>query len=191
MRMDLPVKLFKDASSWEAWLSTHFSSSPGVYLRVAKKGSGKQTVTYQDAVETALCYGWIDGLKKPFDENFWLQRFTPRGPKSIWSKINRTKALALIDAGRMQPSGFASIEKAKEHRRWDSAYDSHSTAAPSAEFQAELDLHPNAREFFATLNSQNRYAILVRIQTAHTEKTRRKRIDQFIAMLEHHETLYR
>jgi uncharacterized protein YdeI (YjbR/CyaY-like superfamily) len=188
--MDLPVKLFKDPAAWEEWLSTHFDSSPGIYLRIAKKGSGKQSVTYQEAVETALCFGWIDGLKKPFDEKFWLQRFTPRGVKSIWSKINRTKALALIDAGRMQPSGFTSIEKAKLHGRWDSAYDSHSTAVPSAEFQAELDLHPKAKAYFATLNSQNRYSVLVRIQVAHTEKTRRKRIEQFIAMLENHETLY-
>jgi uncharacterized protein YdeI (YjbR/CyaY-like superfamily) len=188
--MDLPAKLFKDLHAWEHWLSTHFSTSPGLYLRIAKKTSGKHSVSYQEAVEVALCYGWIDGLKKPLDEQYWLQRFTPRGPKSIWSKINRTKALALIDEGRMQASGIASIERAKKHGRWESAYDSHSTAVPSAEFQAELDSHPKAKEFFATLNSQNRYSVLVRIQTAHTEKTRRKRIDQYIAMLDRHELLH-
>jgi uncharacterized protein YdeI (YjbR/CyaY-like superfamily) len=147
-------------------------------------------VSYQEALEVALCYGWIDGQKKSFDEESWLQKFTPRGPKSIWSKINRAKALELIEKGRMQAAGLAAIEKAKENGRWEAAYDSHRTAAPPGDFETALNNSHKAKSFCATLNSQNRFAILFRIQTAKKPETRQKRIDQFIRMLEKHEKLY-
>jgi uncharacterized protein YdeI (YjbR/CyaY-like superfamily) len=187
---DLPVKLFKDQKAWEAWLAGHFDSSAGLWLQLAKKSAGLQSVTYQEALEVALCYGWIDGQKKTYNQESWLQKFTPRGSKSIWSKINRTKALELIESGRMRAAGLAAVENAKENGRWEAAYDSHRTALPSADFQAALDKSPEAGAFLATLNSQNRYAILFRIQTAKKAETRRKRIDQFISMLEKHEKLY-
>ena len=141
-------------------------------------------------MEVALCYGWIDGQKKSYDEESWLQRFTPRGPKSIWSKINRARAQELIERGHMQAPGLAAIENAKENGHWEAAYDSHLTAVQPDGFQVALDLSPKAKAFFATLNSQNRYAILFRIQTAENDDTRQKRIARFIRMLENHEKLY-
>jgi uncharacterized protein YdeI (YjbR/CyaY-like superfamily) len=182
--------LFEHQKAWEAWLAAHFDSSAGVWLRLAKKSAELQSVTYQEALEVALCYGWIDGQKKTYDADSWLQKFTPRGSKSIWSKINRDKALELIERGRMQAAGLAVIEVARQNGRWEAAYDSHRTALPPADFQEALDKNPEAGAFFATLNSQNRYAILFRIQTARKAETRRKRIDQFIGMLEKHEKLY-
>ena len=187
---ELPIKLFKHPTDWETWLAKHFDSSTGLWLRLAKKSAKLQSVTYPEALEVALCFGWIDGQKKSYDEETWLQKFTPRGSKSIWSKINRAKALELIKSNRMQAAGLAAIENAKANGRWAAAYDSHRTAVPSADFQSALDKSPKAKAFFATLNSQNRYAILFRIQTAKKPETRQKRIDKFIQMLENHEKLY-
>jgi uncharacterized protein YdeI (YjbR/CyaY-like superfamily) len=187
--VELPVKLFKDQKAWEQWLSKHTDANAGLYLRIAKKSSTLRSVTYQEALDVALCYGWIDGIKKTYDENSWLQKFTPRRPKSMWSKINRTKAVELIANGSMKPSGFAAIEQAKANGNWDGAYDSYSTAEPSPDFLAALDEHPEAKAFFATVNRLNRFAVLVRIQTAKTEVTRKKRIDLYIRMLEKHELL--
>ena len=186
----LPVLLFKHQKAWDAWLRRHVDSSGGVWLRLAKKSSELESVSYQEALDVALCHGWIDGQKQRFDAESWLQKFTPRGPKSIWSKINRAKALELIAQRRMRAAGLAAIERAKENGRWDAAYDSHRTAAPPADFQAALEKRPKAKAFFATLNSQNRYAILFRIQTAKKPETRQKRIDQFVQMLSKHEKLY-
>lgn len=186
----LPVILFQSQKAWDTWLVEHSESSVGLWLRLAKKSANLESLSYPQAIEVALCHGWIDGQKKSFDEESWLQKFTPRGPKSIWSKINRAKAMALIEQGRMQPSGLAAIKQAKENGRWDAAYDSNSTAIPPSDFQAALDQSPRARAFFVTLNSQNRYAILFRIQTAKKADTRQKRITQFILMLEKHEKLY-
>jgi uncharacterized protein YdeI (YjbR/CyaY-like superfamily) len=188
--LDLPVRLFKHPKAWEAWLVKHSNSSAGLWLRLAKRSATLQSVTYHEALEVALCHGWIDGQKKSYDEETWLQRFTPRGPKSIWSKINRTKALGLIEGGRMLAAGFAAIASAQESGRWDTAYDSHRTAVPPDDFQEALDKSIKAKAFFATLNSQNRYAILFRLQTVKKVETRQKRIAQFIAMLEKRETLY-
>ena len=187
---NLPVMVFKHQKDWEAWLGKHFDSSAGFWMRLAKKSARFKSITYQEALETALCYGWIDGKKKAFDEESWLQRFTPRRPISIWSRINRTKALALIKRGRMKPAGLAAIERAKENERWDTAYDSHSTARPPADFQKALNKNPKAIKFYASLNSQNRYAILFRIQTAKRIETRRERIDTFVRMLAMHKKLY-
>jgi uncharacterized protein YdeI (YjbR/CyaY-like superfamily) len=147
-------------------------------------------VSYAEALDIALCYGWIDGQKKSYDESSWLQKWTPRGLKSIWSKVNREKIQQLTERGRMQPAGIAAVEAAKQDGRWDAAYDSPSQATVPDDFQAALDRHPQASAFFATLNSQNRYGILWRIQTAKKRETRAKRIQQFIELLERHETLY-
>ncbi len=187
---DLPVMLFKNQEEWEAWLSKRYASSAGLWLRLAKKSGELQSVSYQEALDVALCYGWIDGQKKSHDGESWLQRFTPRKPKSIWSRINQAKALGLIKHGRMRPAGLAAIESAKRDGRWDAAYDSHRTAAPSHDFQTALNKNPKAKAFFATLNSRNRYAILFRIQTAKKDETRQKRIEQFVRMLAKHDKLH-
>jgi uncharacterized protein YdeI (YjbR/CyaY-like superfamily) len=187
---ELPVALFADQHEWLVWLDANHASSPGLWLRLAKKASGIPSVTYAEALEVALCYGWIDGQKKSYDESSWLQKFTPRGARSIWSKINREKAQALIASGQMKPAGLKAIERAKQDGRWDAAYDSSSTASVPSDFQAALESNPKANAFFATLNSTNRYAILFRIQTAKKAETRARRIQEFIAMLERHEKLY-
>ncbi len=189
-KTNLPVMLFKHKEAWETWLSKRYASSVGLWLRLAKKSAKLQSVTYQEALEVALCYGWIDGQKKAYDGESWLQKFTPRKPKSIWSKINQVKALELIKHGRMQPAGLAAIKSAKGDGRWDAAYDSHKTAVPSHDFQTALNENPKAKAFFATLDSQNRYSILFRIQTAKTIETRQKRIKQFVQMLAKHEKLH-
>ena len=187
---DPEILLFEDQKAWQIWLGGNYRTSAGVWLRLAKKSSGLHSLTYQEALDVALCHGWIDGQKKSYDAQSWLQKFTTRGPKSIWSKINRARALALIDAGRMQPAGLAAIEQARENGQWEGAYDSHRTAQPPEDFQSALDANPDAAEFYATLNSANRYAILFRLQTARKPETRQKRLEQFIRMLERHEKLH-
>jgi len=189
-RAELPIELFEDQAAWTAWLEPHHADSPGLWLRHAKKGSGLASVSYDEALEVALCYGWIDGQKKSYDQSSWLQKWTPRGAKSIWSKINREKALKLIERGQMRPAGLAAVERAKHDGRWDAAYDSHSTATVPSDLQAALDNNAEASAFFATLNSTNRYAILFRIQTAKKPETRAKRIQEFIDMLARHEKLH-
>jgi uncharacterized protein YdeI (YjbR/CyaY-like superfamily) len=189
-RNDLPVIQFEGPQTWVTWLDEHHATSSGVWLRIAKKASGMASVTYDQALEVALCYGWIDGQKKSYDQESWLQKFTPRGARSIWSKVNREKAEQLIARGAMQPAGLAAVEQAKQDGRWEAAYDSQRSASVPSDFQAALDQHEEARAFFATLNSRNRYAILFRIQTAKKPETRAKRIEQFIRMLANHETLY-
>ncbi len=157
---------------------------------MAKKSSGLESVSLSEALDTALCYGWIDGPRKSLDDETFLQRYTPRGVRSVWSKINRAKALELIDQGRMKPSGLAAIEQAKKNGRWESAYDSYRTATLPAELRKALDSKPRAKAFFEKLSRQNRYAILFRIQTAKKPETRAKRIRQFVGMLERGETLH-
>jgi uncharacterized protein YdeI (YjbR/CyaY-like superfamily) len=187
---DLPVLEFKTPAAWEAWLAKHGGASAGVWLRLAKKSASFQSVSYAEALDVALCYGWIDGQKKADDEDAWRQRFTPRGPKSIWSKINRAKALALIKEGRMQAAGLAAIERAKANGQWEAAYDGQRTATLPADLAAALDQCPKAKAFFATLDSRNRYAILFRLQSAKKPETRAKRLDQFVGLLEKGEKLY-
>ncbi len=148
------------------------------------------SVTYDEAVEVALCFGWIDGQKAKAGDDAWRQRFTPRGPRSKWSKINRSKAEALIERGAMKPAGMRAVELAKADGRWDAAYDAQSTATVPADLQRELRRHPKAKAFFATLDSANRYAILYRIQDAKKPETRARRIESFVAMLERHEKLH-
>ena len=185
-----PKRLFKSKAEWTEWLDKNHAKSTGIWLRLAKKDSGLKSVSYKEALDTALCYGWIDGQKKPEDERTWLQRFVPRSPKSIWSKINREKAQALIASGEMKPSGLAAIESAKKDGRWEAAYDSPSKATVSADFQTAIDASPRAKAFFATLESRNRYAVLWRIQTAKKPETRARKIREFIGMLERGEKLH-
>jgi uncharacterized protein YdeI (YjbR/CyaY-like superfamily) len=189
-RNDLPILQFEQQQAWATWLDENHSASSGIWLRLAKKTSGITSVTYDEALEVALCYGWIDSQKKSYDASSWLQKFTPRGAKSIWSKVNREKAEQLIARGAMQPDGLVAVERAKQDGRWEAAYDSQSSASVPSDFQAALDQNATAKAFFATLNSVNRYAILFRIQTAKKAETRVKRIEQFIQMLTNHETLY-
>jgi uncharacterized protein YdeI (YjbR/CyaY-like superfamily) len=185
-----PELHFEDEAAWEAWLAEHHADSDGVWLRFAKKGSGIPSLRYAGALDVALCFGWIDGQSKAIDEQWYLQRFTPRRKRSIWSKRNREKVAALIEAGRMQPAGQAEIDRAKADGRWDAAYDSPSKATVPDDLQAALDASPKAAEAFAGLNSQNRYAILHRVQTAKKPETRARRIAKFVDMLERGERLY-
>jgi len=188
--MTEPRLIFLDQNEWENWLMQNGSTSAGIWLRIAKKGSGQLTVTYEQALEVALCHGWIDGQKQTENEAYWLQRFTRRSAKSIWSKLNKGRAEALITAGRMRPSGMREIERAKEDGRWEAAYTSASNSVMPDDLQAALNAHPKASAFFATLNSRNRYAILFRIQNAKKPATRARRIEEFINMLDRGETIH-
>src|SRR5690242_21947797 len=187
---EIPVLLFAKPKDWEVWLKANHAQSSGLWLRLAKKNSGIESLTYAEALDIALCYGWIDGQKKSCDDATWLQKFTPRGTRSIWSKINRDKVQRLIESGRMQSPGLEAVDRAKANGQWDSAYDSHRTAGVPDDLQRALDAHPKAKAFFATLNSANRYAILFRIQTVKRAETRAKKIEQFVAMLERHEVIH-
>ncbi len=180
---DLPVISFASREAWEAWLRERHATSEGLWLKIAKKGSGIETVSYAQALEVALCYGWIDGQKDKFDDQYWLQRFTPRRPRSKWSKVNRQRATELIQRGEMKPAGLREVERAKADGRWDAAYDAQSTATVPEDLQRELDKNEVAREFFATLTSTNRYAILYQIQDAKKPETRVRRIQKYVAML--------
>jgi uncharacterized protein YdeI (YjbR/CyaY-like superfamily) len=185
-----PIRLFKNQSDWAAWLQKNHRSNTGLWLRIAKKGSGLESVSYAEALEEALCYGWIDGQKKPENEDTWLQRFVPRSAKSIWSRINREKADALIKSGRMRPTGLRAIEQAKANGRWHSAYDSPSKATVPADFETALKKSPKAKAFFSELDRANRYAILFRIQNAKKAETRERKIREFIEMLERGERIH-
>lgn len=181
---------FETQQAWERWLRTHHRSSAGVWLLLAKKASGDASVTYAGALEVALCYGWIDGQKRSHSAAAWLQKFTPRGRRSVWSKINCAKAVALAKSGRMQPAGLEEMAKAKQDGRWERAYDSPGTATVPRDLQAAFNASPRAKSFFASLDGGNRYAVLWRVQTAKKPETRAKRIAQFVAMLERGEKLH-
>ncbi len=181
---------FADAEEWSAWLASRHPSSLGVWLKIAKKASNTTSITYAEALEVALAWGWIDGQKGKFDEEWWLQRFTPRGSRSIWSRINREKAIALIAAGKMMPSGLAEVERAKKDGRWDRAYESQSRASLPEDLEKALARNPRAKKFFATLDSRNRYAVLFRVQHAKKAETRARRIAQFVEMLAKGEKLH-
>ena len=186
----LPVRLFARGADWTTWLEKHHATSRGLWLRLAKKDSGVVAVSYAEALEVALCYGWIDGQARRYDASSWLQKFTPRGARSIWSKRNRQRALALIKARRMKPSGLAAIKNAKRTGRWQAAYDAPATAVVPKDLQAALDRVASAKAFFATLNRRNKYAILFRVTTAKKADTRARRIQQFVRMLAQHRALY-
>jgi uncharacterized protein YdeI (YjbR/CyaY-like superfamily) len=198
---------FKTDSHWDAWLARNHAESKGIWLRISRKtpsGTTKRSgeantagkadknapLAYDQAVLTALCHGWIDGQKAAGDASAWLQKFTPRGVRSVWSKLNRERIAALSEAGRMRPAGEAAVERAKRGGQWDAAYDTPKTSTVSPEFQAELDKSKTAAVFFATLNATNRYAILWRIQTAKKPETKTRRIQTFIAMLKRKEKIH-
>jgi len=185
-----PILAFRQKKAWAAWLDNNQGSSSGVWLRLAKKASGLKSVSYDEALDVALCYGWIDGQGKSDGEEYWLQKFTPRGKRSIWSKRNREKVLALIESGEMQPAGLAEVERAKNDGRWDAAYDSPSRITVPDDLQTALEKNERAKSFFETLDSRNRYAILFRIHTAKKVETRAKRIQQFVEMLARNEKVY-
>jgi len=187
---DLPVIGFAGQAAWESWLAQQHASSPGVWLKIAKKGSGATGVSYQEALEVALCYGWIDGQKGALDDEYWLQRFTPRKPGSRWSKINTEIAAELIAAGRMRPTGMREVELAREDGRWDAAYAGQRSMTVPEDLERELAGNEAARAFFATLSSVNRYAILYRIAGAKRPETRARRIAKYVAMLATHETIH-
>jgi uncharacterized protein YdeI (YjbR/CyaY-like superfamily) len=187
---DLPILSFETQAGWEAWLEEHHADSKGIWLKIAKKGTNIPSVDYPQALESAICYGWIDGQKAALDEAYWLQKFTPRGPKSRWSKLNRDKAQALIAAGKMQPAGLKQVELAQADGRWGRAYASQSQITVPPDLQSELDKNPAARDFFDTLDSRNRYAILYRIQTAKKPETRAARIRRFVEMLSKNQKIY-
>jgi uncharacterized protein YdeI (YjbR/CyaY-like superfamily) len=186
-----PEMSFADRDRWSAWLAGNHQRSRGVWLRLAKgPAAPRRSLTYAEAVEVALIHGWIDGQKKSGDAGSWLQKFTPRGPKSLWSKINCGKAEALIAAGRMHAAGLATVARAKEDGRWAAAYDSPSRATVPDDLAAALDANAEARDAFATLNAANRYAILFRVHTAKKAETRARRIEQLVAMLARGERLH-
>lgn len=187
---DLPIRLFASTAELEGWLEANHDNSNGLWLQVAKKGAAEPSVTYTEAVELALCFGWIDGQKRALDDQHFLQRFTPRRPRGRWSKINREKAEALIAAGLMRPAGLAQVEAARADGRWAAAYEGQRTAEVPADLQRELDTNEAAREFFAGLDSANRYAILYRLDDAKKPETRERRLRKFVAMLERGEKLH-
>jgi len=190
MADDLPILLFASKQELKAWLEENHADAEGLWLKIAKKGSGVESVNYAEALELALCFGWIDSQKRGFDEAFFLQRFTPRRPRGKWSQINRTKAEELIAAGAMQPAGLSEVEAAKADGRWDAAYAGQRAATVPEDLKHELDRNKTAGEFFATLDSANRYAILYRLQEAKKPETREKRLRKFIAMLERGEKIH-
>ena len=187
---DAPIMSFRTSREWLSWLAMNHAKSGGIWLKIAKKGAEGKSVTYDEALAAALCYGWIDGQKKGYDEAAWLQKFSARAPRSIWSRINREKAQALIDSGQMKPAGQKAIDRARENGQWSAAYDGQRGIEVPADLQKELDARPDARTFFEGLNSVNRYAILHRIQTAKKPETRTRRIRHFVEMLEKHEKIY-
>jgi uncharacterized protein YdeI (YjbR/CyaY-like superfamily) len=187
---DLPVEEFASAKAWERWLARHHKTAPGLWLMIAKKGTGVVTVEIVDAIEVALCYGWIDGLRHAHDNTYFRQRFTPRKPRSKWSQINRDRVEALIAAGRMRPAGQAQVDAAKADGRWDAAYAGARTIEVPDDLTRALRRNARARRAFEALDSTNRFAILFRIHDAKRPDTRTRRIEQFVTMLEEGRTIH-
>ena len=185
-----PVLSFVSQDGWEAWLDAEHATSDGVWVKFAKKGSGVETVVYAEALEVALCYGWIDSQVMSLDERFYLQKFTPRRSRSKWSRINREKIEQLTNAGRMKPAGLEQVGLAKADGRWDAAYASPSTIEVPEDLQKALDANPKAAEFFATLPGSNRYAVLYQLEDAKKPETRARRLEKFMGMLERGEKVY-
>lgn len=186
---DVPIRLFRDAAAWEAWLVAH-ADAPGLWLKIAKKDQGVVSVSYPEALDVALCHGWIDGLKRSCDAQYFLQRFTPRRPRSVWSKINIGKVEALIAAGRMRAGGLREVEAAQADGRWQAAYDSARNIEVPDDLAAAFKKNTKARKFFEQIDRTNRYAVLWRIQTAKKPETRAARIEKLVAMLERGEKIH-
>ena len=187
---EYPILLFPDDAAWEAWLAEHHASAPGVWLQFAKKGAALSSVNYAEALDVALCWGWIDGQVKKHDEASYLQKFTPRGKKSLWSKVNVGKVERLVASGRMRPPGQAAVDAAKADGRWGRAYDSPAAASVPDDLAAALAKSNKAEKFFATLDKANRYAVIWRVQTATTPAARAKRITDLVAKLERGEKFH-
>ena len=190
VRDELPTLRVDTPGDWERWLESWHQRSSGVWLALAKKGAGVSGLIYAEALDGAICFGWIDGQKAALDERLWLQRFTPRRPRGRWSQINRARADELAAAGRMRPAGAAQVEQAKLDGRWEAAYAGQRTAVVPEDLTAGLAANPAAQEFFATLDSANRYAILYRIDEAKRPLTRARRIERYVAMLAVRETIH-
>jgi len=190
VKLEAPVIAFESPEAWLAWLDEHQMEQGGVWLKIARVGSGIASVTRDEALDVALCYGWIDGQGRSFDDDYWLQRFTPRRPRSKWSQVNTRKVALLIEAGRMQPAGLREIERAKADGRWEAAYAPPSTATVPEDLQRALESNPAALSLFKTLDSRNRYAILHRVHDAKRPETRAKRIADFVTMLSEQRKLY-
>ena len=187
---DLPIILFASGAELEAWLEAEHAESEGIWLKIAKKGSGVGSVSYAEAVELGLCFGWIDGQGKRFDDRHYLQRFTPRRPRSKWSRLNRDRVEALVAAGRMRPSGLAAVEAARADGRWDAAYEPPSTAEVPPDLERELARDRSAREAFEALDGANRYAIIYRLNEAKRPETRERRLQKFVEMLRRGERIH-
>lgn len=179
----IPTIAFETSETFETWLAAHFDNSNGLWLKIFKKNSGEKTITYAEALDVALCYGWIDGQKQAFDEQAWLQKFCPRREKSIWSKINIGHVERLINEGRMKPAGLKAVEKAKADGRWEKAYDSPSNMTIPEDFLQALSKNKKAEAFFMGLNKTNLFSIGFRLQTAKKQETREKRMKEIIEML--------
>lgn len=190
MADELPVLTFPSPDELEAWLEEHHASAPGIWLRIAKKGKADPTVTHAEALELALCFGWIDSQRRGLDERYFLQRFTPRRPRGRWSRINRDKVEELIAAGKMRSAGLTEVDAAKADGRWEAAYEGQRTAKVPPDLQRELEANPAAREFFDHLDSANRYAIIYRLGEAKKVETRERRLRKYIAMLERGEKIH-
>jgi uncharacterized protein YdeI (YjbR/CyaY-like superfamily) len=186
----LPQIPFASHVEWEEWLDANHVASEGVWIKMAKKDAGVESVRYPEVLESALCFGWIDGRREALDERHFLQRFTPRRPRSRWSRINRDKAEGLIADGRMRPAGLAEVERARADGRWEAAYEGQKRSSIPDDLQRELDARPKAKAFFAELSSQNRYAIVYRLQDAKRPETRARRLAKFVAMLEAGEAIH-
>jgi uncharacterized protein YdeI (YjbR/CyaY-like superfamily) len=186
---ELEILQCESAHDWHGWLESNHAGSPGVWLKIAKLRSGQATASYPQALEAAICFGWIDGRKRAFDEAFWLQRFTPRGPRSKWSQVNRQKARELIAAGRMREAGHAQVRSAQADGRWDAAYEPQSRATVPDDLELALDASPAAREFFATLTGARRYAFLYRLHNVRSPAARARRIATYIELLSERRTL--
>jgi uncharacterized protein YdeI (YjbR/CyaY-like superfamily) len=191
--MDSPspeIRAFPSANDWEQWLAKNWQLTEGIWLQIYKKDSAVATITYKEALDVALCWGWIDGQKRSHDEHSWLQRFSPRRKRSVWSQINTGHIARLTQEGRMQEPGLKEVEAAKADGRWDVAYAPQSSAEIPDDFQDALDTNPQAEAFFATLNKVNRYALIYRIQSVKRPETRQKKIALFIEMLAKGETIH-
>jgi uncharacterized protein YdeI (YjbR/CyaY-like superfamily) len=189
-KRDLPVVAFKSQQAWDAWLTSQDARSKGLWLKLAKKSSGIGSVSRPEAIDTALCHGWIDGQLDGFDDNYWLIRFTPRQSTSKWSEKNRTRALELVALKRMQPAGLREIGRAKKDGRWSAAYAPQSTAQVPDDLNAALAKNKAAKSFFEMLDSANRFAILHRIHVAKKPETRVARIEKYVAMLIEGKTIH-
>jgi uncharacterized protein YdeI (YjbR/CyaY-like superfamily) len=190
MKQDLPVLSFSSREEFVKWLEGEHDTAPGIWMKIAKKASGIPTIDFVEAIEVALCFGWIDGQRDKLDDDYYLQRFTPRRPKSRWSEINRRRVAKLVEAGEMRPAGLAQVESAKADGRWEAAYEGQKTARVPEDLQDALEANPAAAAFFTTLDSRNRYSIIYRVGEAKKPATRAARIAKYVAMLSENKKIY-